>query len=572
MSEPSLNLAPGQVVAGRFRVDSPIGSGGHGHVVRATVIDTGRRVALKVLRPELVGSPEERGRFRREARVAQQLEHPNIVRMLEFGETAEGTCFIAFELLDGEPLFALLGREAPLVAARAARIATQVLKSLMAAHEQGVIHRDIKPGNVFLCRYAGEQDFVKVLDFGVAKPLVASGLTEAGLTTEGELIGTPSYMAPEQVAGLAVSPSTDLYALGLVMAECLSGRVVYPATDLRQVVMGQLSAEPVPLDPVVLASPLGALIGRATQKLPTDRFQSAAEMLAALEVAMGARAAVSIAVTPQDAQAARGSATALGTADTVLARDVLAPLVPPASGADSGPGGSPSVSIGASTQSSPSAPGVTPAQSWPGAQPTLHSPQAAGSWPGSHGGVSPAQASGSWPTAAPTLPSPQRPLVARSPLPARLHLVIGIGAALLAGAAAFTWVLMRTGDPRARSGSWPAPSSPLSAPVSKASCDQLRDTAARRVDNTPWTLSGKSASASSEICIISLQLRRGYEMAMVSVARGGPATYQSMLATEYASAGYAVLHQQKTGTVWAVFVYKDRTTAEQLLNAVADRE
>jgi hypothetical protein len=448
MSQPELSLAPGSIIAGRFRVEASIGSGGHGHVVRAAELASGRSVALKVLRPELVDSAEERGRFRREARVAQQLEHPNIVRLYEVGETPDGVCFMAFELLAGEPLSALIAREAPLPAARTARIASQVLKSLMAAHERGVIHRDVKPPNVFLCRYAGEQDFVKVLDFGVAKPLVASGATEAGLTCEGELIGTPSYMAPEQVAGLAVGPSTDLYALGLVMAECLSGRVVYPATDLRQVVLSQLSPQPAPLEPSVLGSPLGPVIRRAVEKLPPARYPSAAEMLAAVELALGTAAPAAISAEPAAKAPSRAQAEALGVADTLLARDAFAPLAVPASGPGCPQGSSPSATVPQAAGSFPGsmgtfATGAPPAVagSWPGSLgPAAGAsvPIPLGSWPGSPGGAPSAQSSGPSPAAAPTLMSPQRPSSVGASGTVRVLIVVALVLALFGTVVAVT--------------------------------------------------------------------------------------------------------------------------------------
>ena len=536
MSPPELSLVPGSTVAGRFRVEALIGSGGHGHVVRATELATGRSVALKILRPELVDSAEERGRFRREARVAQQLEHPNIVRLYEVGETAEGLSFMTFELLAGEPLSVLLAREAPLAVARTARIATQVLKSLMAAHERGVIHRDVKPPNVFLCRYAGEQDFVKVLDFGVAKPLVPSGATEAGLTSEGELIGTPSYMAPEQVAGLAVGPSTDLYALGLVMAECLSGRQVYPATDLRQVVLSQLSQQPVPLDPSVLATPLGPVIRRAVEKLPPARYQSAAEMLAAVEVAVGTASPVSISVEPARSAAGGARTEVVATADTMLARDALAPLAVSASGPGSPRGSSPSATV----------------------------PQAAGSWPGSMGTL----ATGSPPVAAPTLLSPQRPRAPAPPFGTRTIIAIALGVALLVVVATTVWLATRRGEPGLPGGSSPGPAG--DAPVSQAACNHLFETVLSRVEAAGWSPVYKNAMVSSGICLVTMQVDRGGKMPVVYVARGGGSVYQTLQTRTYAQIGCAVARQEETGTLWAVYLPKDKPLANELLTIVMD--
>src|SRR5262249_48733730 len=153
------------------------------------------------------------------------------------------------------------------------------LKALMEAHGLGFVHRDIKPSNIFLCEFSGEKDFVKVLDFGIAKSLYASAM----LTKTGMIVGTPNYMAPEQVAGADVTASADLYALGLLMAEALTGRPVFYGDSAFSICVAQLSEAPVPLPPEVLASPLGPVIARATQKRAAERFQSAAEMLTHLE-------------------------------------------------------------------------------------------------------------------------------------------------------------------------------------------------------------------------------------------------------------------------------------------------
>jgi hypothetical protein len=199
------------------------------------------------------------------------------------------------------------------------------------------------------------------------------------------------------------------------MAECLTGRVVFPATDLRQVLLGQLSADPVPLDPAVLASSLGAAIRRATQKLPLERYQGAAEMLAAVEQAVGLGTSERIVVTPRDAAGQAASPTAVGTADTVLARDGLGPIV----------AGTTMVSAGA----------PPPAPSWPGTAGTPMSapmPPPAGSWPGAHPGVHPAEASGAWPPAAPTLLGSPRAAAARRAASPRTILAFVLGLVLLA--------------------------------------------------------------------------------------------------------------------------------------------
>ncbi len=269
----------GDVVAGRYRVEALLGRGGFGVVYRAVQLNIGRAVALKMLLAEALAHPEGIARFRREAELAQRLEHPNTVRLYDFGETEQGLPFIAWELLRGRALDEVLAATGGLPPARVARIAVQALKALMEAHALGIVHRDVKPSNLFLCEFSGEPDFVKVLDFGIAKSL-SDG---PGLTSDGIIVGTPSYMSREQVGGRDLTPASDLYALGLVMAEALTGRPVFAAESGLALCMAQLSEAPVPLPPSVLASPLASVIARAVQKDPAARFATAAEMLAQIE-------------------------------------------------------------------------------------------------------------------------------------------------------------------------------------------------------------------------------------------------------------------------------------------------
>jgi hypothetical protein len=164
----------------------------------------------------------------------------------------------------------------------------QVLKSLAEAHAAGIVHRDVKPSNVFLCSYAHEPEFVKVLDFGIAKSSELEGERRSSLTREGTTVGTPAYMAPEQVAGEEVGPAADLYSLGLVMAECLSGVRVMDGPSPFAVCSAQVAPTPVPLPAAVLSSPLAAVVGRAVEKDPRRRFSSALEMLHATTHALAA--------------------------------------------------------------------------------------------------------------------------------------------------------------------------------------------------------------------------------------------------------------------------------------------
>jgi serine/threonine-protein kinase len=282
-------LSPGDVLADRYRVEELIGVGGFGAVYRATQLNLGRQVAIKVLHASQ-SSKIGRGRFWREAKLAQALEHPNTVRIFDFGETPADIPYIVFQFLRGRSLDTAIDQDGPMSLSRTARISTQVLKSLMEAHEMGIVHRDIKPDNVFLTDFQGEPDFVKILDFGVSKTVFDGAEQGTQLTLMGEMIGTPNYMAPEQVRAEPVGPQADVYALGLVMAEMLTGRQVFTGPSAISVCFEQSSAAPAPIPREVVESPLGPVVIKATRKVCSERFRDAAEMLGALEAVVGALA------------------------------------------------------------------------------------------------------------------------------------------------------------------------------------------------------------------------------------------------------------------------------------------
>ncbi|MFO0564933.1 MAG: serine/threonine-protein kinase [Polyangiaceae bacterium] len=270
------------VVAGRYRLLERIGEGGHGAVYRAEQIGLSRPVALKQLHPWCMG-PEEMLRFRREAEIIQGLDHPNTVRLLDFGVDGAAP-FIVYELLSGCSLRALLRTEGALSEERALRILRQVLGALVQAHSSGVVHRDIKPANIFVSQYAGMPDFARVLDFGIAKSPAHAALQ---LTRPGDVLGTPFYMAPEQVVGADVTPATDVYALGLVAAEMLTG-VRAVSGSAVEALARHLSSEPIRPPASLEGSPLLPIVLQATVKQPAWRFRNAEAMLNALDSWAGA--------------------------------------------------------------------------------------------------------------------------------------------------------------------------------------------------------------------------------------------------------------------------------------------
>ncbi len=284
--------ALGRTVAGRYRLDKVLGEGGFGAVYVATRAD-GTQVALKVLAEDALERIGGDDRFRREAELARRLDHPNVVKVLDEGIDAEGTRFIAFELLRGRSLADELERWGAMQPRRAAHIALAVLDALEAAHAIGIIHRDLKPANVYLL---DGSDQLKVLDFGIAKSINKN--TIAGLTHSGQVLGTPAYMAVEQLTGDPVTPATDLFALGVVLTEMLIGRPPYPAgSTAMDIVRSRLTGLHLELPPDVAASPLGQVIRRACMPHPLERFQAASELRAALEEALRSPHLVNTAVS-----------------------------------------------------------------------------------------------------------------------------------------------------------------------------------------------------------------------------------------------------------------------------------
>lgn len=273
----------GELLGGRYRLGRMVGSGGMGGVYEATREDLGQmRVAVKVLHEALANDEALLLRFRREAETVGLINHPNIVRILDFHAASDGPAFLVMELLDGVSLRQELLRHGPFSAPRVVFIATQILAALAAVHRAHVIHRDMKPENVFLTAMSGLGDIVKVLDFGVAKTLTRpAGET---LTQVGMVLGTPTYMAPEQARGAPIDARSDLYSVAAIMYECLTGKAPFSGDNYNALLFAIQQGKPTPLceqrpdvDPE-----LGRVIERGMATAADERFQSAEEMAEAL--------------------------------------------------------------------------------------------------------------------------------------------------------------------------------------------------------------------------------------------------------------------------------------------------
>jgi tRNA A-37 threonylcarbamoyl transferase component Bud32 len=274
----------GRVIVDKYRITTRIGKGGMGSVYKAQHMETDGIVAVKLIRTDLLEDETIVRRFYIEAQNTHQLHHQNTIRVSDFGETDDGALYLVMEYLDGRPLADVLRQERRLAPARVVHIAEQVLKSLGEAHNNGVVHRDIKPDNIMLIDQFGEQDFVKVLDFGVSRSLEGAGASTRGA------IGTPKYMAPEQWAGKEVDGRADLYAIGGVMYHCLLGRQPFahgapPEDALMLLMQGHLNERALPPDelaPGVCPPELSQFIMSLLEKDPAERPSDAAAALGLL--------------------------------------------------------------------------------------------------------------------------------------------------------------------------------------------------------------------------------------------------------------------------------------------------
>ena len=238
-----------QVLNNRFKVESKIGEGGFGAVYRGVQLATGRKVALKLLHPEMTKDDNLVARFRREGMVLCNLRDAHTITTYDFDQTPEGTLYIAMELLEGKSLHQIFHEQAPLEWKRVFKILTEMCSSLAEAHAQGIVHRDLKPENIYLENRPGNPEFVKILDFGIAKVMRGDSIDPQSpqLTATGQTLGTLEYMSPEQLMGKALDGRSDVYALGVVAYEMITGRLPFPeAKGPAGLITAQLKQTPMP--------------------------------------------------------------------------------------------------------------------------------------------------------------------------------------------------------------------------------------------------------------------------------------------------------------------------------------
>lgn len=321
-------LARGDLVADRYRVDQRIGCGGMASVYLAHHVEIEAAVAIKVLDPELAAMRGTAERFLLEAKASSIVHHPNVVAISDFGRLDDGLPYIVMEYLVGEDLEDVLRRTGPMPWSRVRAIALQVCAALQAAHDVGVIHRDVKLQNCFRQAGSGGQDFIKVLDFGIAKVTedVLADRRALARTTEGIVVGTPDYMAPEQGRRGTVDHRADIYSLGVVLFHLVTGRLPFTAQHpVEQMAQHIYEAPPVPselrpdLDPRV-----DAVILRALEKNPDDRYASMQELAEAIErIETSSTAVLAVSSQPSAPIRARRAGAMLGGAALVALLAVL---------------------------------------------------------------------------------------------------------------------------------------------------------------------------------------------------------------------------------------------------------
>ncbi len=268
----------GKMVGGRYRVLQQIGEGGMGQVYLAEHVRMKRKSAIKIMRPAFVHEPEALQRFTREAENASKISHPNVASIFDFGETDEGLVYLAMEFIEGESLSGLLKREIAMHPVVAADIIAQAADALNAAHELGILHRDIKPDNIMVSKRQDGTFVVKLVDFGIARTM-ERGTQQ--VTRTGFAVGTPEYMSPEQLSGDVLDPRSDQYSLALVAFIALTGHDAFPNSSSKESLIARLTSRPRRLDEVrddlEWPTSLQGVFDKALAPDPSDRFPSVAE-------------------------------------------------------------------------------------------------------------------------------------------------------------------------------------------------------------------------------------------------------------------------------------------------------
>lgn len=278
----------GKEVAGQFRIVEKIGKGGMGAVYRAEQPDMNRYVAIKILHSRYLSRSDLVSRFRREARAMSQLSHPNTARVFLYGQLDDGACYFVMEHLVGQNLAQIVRAEGAMAPERAIRIMVQVCGALEEAHQAGIVHRDLKPENIFVTTQGGIRDFPKVLDFGLAK--VTERQMRPGsmvLTQQGMVFGTPEFMSPEQANGKTLNARSDIYSLGVILYELLTGKLPFDAKQPIEYIQLHVNATPISFAERCpgVSYPVGLedVVMKALAKDPEERYASAAEFAIALE-------------------------------------------------------------------------------------------------------------------------------------------------------------------------------------------------------------------------------------------------------------------------------------------------